>query len=191
MDWEKLTSDVAAAATTAFGSLISEKAGEHFYAFALYTDEYAETISPSANSTERHEAKLRDTGETDELQIAAYKWATAEWAYEAWKSALFTGIYRDLEKHRKTLSNSEADHASYKHSVHECMIAALKRMDEDGFFAKGAKSAKGREDITLFISSSFDDEAFDLENQSAKRLNAEQIYLPFLKRYGDDDADAS
>lgn len=186
MDWEKLTSDVAAAATTAFGSLISEKAGEHFYAFALYTDEYAETISPSANSIERHEAKLRDTGETDELQIAAYKWATAEWAYEAWKSELFKGIYRDLAEHRKTLSNSEADLASYKHSVHECMIAALKQMDENGFFAKGGNA---REDITLFISSSCDDEAFDMENQSAKRLNPEQIYLPFLKRYGDDGAD--
>lgn len=186
MDWEKLTSDVAAAATTAFGSLISEKAGEHFYAFALYTDEYAETISPSANSIERHEAKLRDTGETDELQIAAYKWATAEWAYEAWKSELFKGIYRDLAEHRKTLSNSEADLASYKHSVHECMIAALKQMDKNGFFAKGGNA---REDITLFISSSCDDEAFDMENQSAKRLNPEQIYLPFLKRYGDDGAD--
>lgn len=189
MDWEKLTSDVAAAATAAFASLISEKAGEHFYAFALYTDEYAETISPSANSTERHEAKLRDTGETDELQIAAYKWATAEWAYEAWKSELFTGIRRDLEKHRKTLPNSETDHASYKRSVHECMIAALERMDENGFFAKVAESANGRENVTLFISSSCDDEAFDLENQSAKRLNPEQVYLPFLKRYGDDGAE--
>lgn len=39
-------------------------------------------------------------------------------------------------------------------------------MDENGFFAKG------REDITLFISSSDDDEAFDLENQSAKQMES-------------------
>jgi hypothetical protein len=188
MDWEKLTTDVVVAASAAFASLISEKSDEHFYAFALYTDEYAETISPSANSIERHEAKLRDTGETGELQIAAYKWATAEWAYEGWNAELFTGIYRDLEKHRKTLPDSDVALASYKNSVHECMIAALKRMDENGAFAKGANR---REDITLFISSSYDDEAFDMENQSAKRLNPEQIYLPFLKRYGDDDADES
>lgn len=182
MDWEKLTSDVVAAASAAFGSLISEKSDEHFYAFALYTDEYAETISPSANSIERYEAKLRDTGESDELQIAAYKWATANWAYEAWNSKLFAGIYRELEKHRKTLPESEEDFALYKNSVHECMVAALKRMDENGFFAKG------RENITLFISSSDDDEAFDMENESAKRLNPEQIYLPFLQRYGTDDS---
>ena len=185
MDWEKLTADVVAATTAAFGSLISEKSDEHFYAFALYTDEDAETISPSANSTERYEVKLRDKGASNEKMVAWYKWGTAEWAYEAWNAKLFTEIYRDLEKHRKTLPESEVDLASYKNSVHECMISALKRMDENGFFAKG------REDITLFISSSDDDEAFDMENKSAKQLNTEQIYLPFLKRYGDDDTDES
>lgn len=182
MDWEKLTDDVVAATTAAFHSLMSEKSGEHFYAFALYTDEYAETISPSANSLERYEAKLRDAGDP---YAASYKWATAEWAYEAWRSELFAGIYRELQKHRKTLSGSEADFASYKNSVHECMIAALQRMDENGFFSKR------REDITLFISSSCDDEAFDMENESAKRLNPEQIYWPFLKRYEDVDAGQS
>lgn len=180
MDWEKLTSDVVVAASAAFGSLISEKSDEHFYAFALYTDEYAETLESSANSIEQYEAKLRKTGETDEMQIAGYKWATAEWAYEAWNADLFTKVYRELENYRKTLPDSEVAYASYKNSVHECMIAALKRMDENGFFAKG------RENITLFISSSDDDEAFDMENQSAKRLNPEQVYTPFLVRYGAD-----
>ncbi len=182
MDWEKLTSDVVTAATAAFGSLISEKSDEHFYAFALYTDEDAGTIMPSANSIEQYEAILRDRGGQ---YPAVYKWSTAEWAYEAWNAKLFAGIYRDLENHRKTLPESEEAYASYKNSVHECMIAALKRMDENGFFAKG------RENITLFISSSDDDEAFDMENQSAKRLNPEQVYKPFLVRYGEDDADES
>lgn len=182
MDWEKLTADVVVAATAAFGSLMSEKSDEHFYAFALYTDEYAETISPSANSIERYEAKLRGKGKQ---YTAIYKWETAEWAYEAWKSELFKGIYRDLEKHRKTLPESKSDHKSYKSSVHKCMISALKRMDENGFFKNG------RKDIVLFISSSDDDEAFDMENKSARQLNPKPVYLPFLKRYGDDDADES
>jgi hypothetical protein len=128
---------------------------------------------------------LRDTGETDEQQIAYYKWATAEWPYEAFRKELFTGIYRDLENHRKTLPKSSAEYEAYKKSVHECMISALKRMDENGFFAKG------RENIALYISSSDGDEAYDLENESAKRLNPEKIYLPFLKRYGDSDTDES
>jgi Domain of unknown function (DUF4303) len=182
MDWEKLTDDVVVAATAAFGSLMTEKSDEHFYAFALYTDDHAETISPSANSIERYEAKLRGKGKQ---YAAIYKWETAEWAYEAWKSELFKGIYRDLERHRKTLPESKADRKSYKSSVHKCMISALKRMDENGFFKNG------REDITLFISSSDDDEAFNMENKSAKRLNPEQVYKPFLVRYGDDDAGES
>lgn len=181
MDWEKLTSDVVAAASAAFDSLRSEKADEHFYVFALYTDGDAWTILPSANSIEQYEAILRDTGETDEQQIAYYKWATAEWVYEAWNKQLFTGIYRELENNRKTLPKSHGDYEAYKNSVHECMISALKQMDENGFFAKG------RENIVLYISSSDGDEAFDLENQSVRRLNPEQIYLPFLKRYGADD----
>jgi hypothetical protein len=182
MDWEKLTTDVVAAATAAFVLLISEKSDEHFYAFALYTDEYAETISPSANSIERYEAKLRDRGGQ---YPAVYKWGTAEWAYEAWNVELFTGIYRDLEEHRETLPESEAGYAAYRNSVHECMISALKRMDENGFFANG------RENITLFISSSDNDEAFDMENQSAKQLNPPQIFTAFLQRYGNDSAGES
>ena len=59
------------------------------------------------------------------------------------------------------------------------MISALERMDENGFFSNR------REEITLFITSSCDDEAFVMENESAKRLNKDQIHLPFLNRYGD------
>lgn len=154
MDWEKLTNDIiVAAATAAFGTLLSEKSDEHFYAFALYTDEYAETICPSANSIEGYEAKLRNGNETNKLQIASYKWATAKWAYEYWHADFFNEIYNDLKKYRKTFSNPKEDYAIYKNSVHECMISALKLMDKNGFFIKG------REDITLFISSSHDDEA--------------------------------
>ena len=185
MDWERLTSDVVAAASFSFQSLISEHPEERFYAFALYTDEYAETVEPSANSVEQFEAKVRARDATDESEVACYQWATAEWAYERRNADLFTSVYRDLANHRGTLSSSEADYASYKKSVHECMISALKQMDENGFFAKG------RENITLFISSSDDDEAFDMENRSAQRLNPEPIYRSFLERYGDDDGSES
>lgn len=182
MDWESLTQAVVEAVRTAFGSLIAEKADEHFYAFALYTDEYAETVMPSANSVERYEANLRDAGEIDQLQIACYKWGTAEWAYEAWGSSAFTQIYRDLAGHRRTMPDTDEAWADYRQSVHECMISALERLHTEGFFAER------RDDVTLFISSSDDDDAFEMENESAKRLNSEQVYTPFRVRYGADDA---
>jgi hypothetical protein len=195
MDWETLTSKVVAAATATFGALRSEKADEHFYAFALYTDGDAETIMPSANSVERLQAVLQKNKSDHPLDLASYKWATAEWAYEAWEPdpKLFDGVYRDLAELRDALPTVEvevecwpgkvitsrelADELSYKRAVHQCMIDALNRMDEDGCFGPG------REDVVLFVSSSDDDEACDLENESAKQLNPEDVYLPFLKRY--------
>lgn len=58
------------------------------------------------------------------------------------------------------------------------MIAALKQMKERGFFKNIS------ENVVIFISSSNDDEAFDLENYSAKELNSEAVYLSFIERYG-------
>lgn len=182
MDWQKLTDDIVTAAAAAFGSLMTEKSDEHFYAFSLYTDEFAETISPSSNTIERYHEKIYRTGVTHLLDIASCRWSTAEWAYEAKNARLFSGIYRDLEKHRKSLPTSQEALESYKKSVHQCMISALKKLDEDRFFAQR------REYIVLFISSSDDDEAFDMENASVVQLNSERIYAPFLKRYGDDSA---
>jgi len=56
------------------------------------------------------------------------------------------------------------------------MIAALKQMKERGFFKNIG------ENVVIFISSSNDDEAFDLENYSAKELNSEAVYLSFIER---------
>lgn len=177
MNWEKLTNDVVAAATAAFGSLMSERAGEHFYAFALYTDGDAWTILAAANSLERYQKVILKTGETDAQQVAWYKWGTAEWAYENWKGDLFTGIYLDLKNYRKTQENSNSDYALYKNSVHECMISALKRLDESGFFGEIRSS------IVLFVSSTDNDETEALENHSAKELNSESVYLSFVDRF--------
>lgn len=176
MNWDQLTDHVVTAATKAFRALMAEKPDEHFYAFALYTDEFAETVVPSANSIERYEEKVRNIGATED--IASYKWSTAEWAYEAKFGELFKPVYSELKIYRANSLKSDADYAPYKQAVHKCMIAALKRMDENGFFVKA------RENITLFISSSDDDEAFELENYSAKQLNAKECYLSFLQRYG-------
>ncbi len=201
MDWEKLTNDIVAVTTATVSSLLSKHADEHFYAFALYTDEDASTVLLSANSIEQYDAKVRRLGETDPSDLAAYRWATAEWAYENWEGELFTGIYRDLEAYRRTLPgetpadieryrrmspaeisalpgpNDDPAYVAYKTSVHACMIEALERARRDGLFA-----GQG-EDVVLFVSSSDDDESFDLENRSARRLNPDRIFTPFLNRY--------
>ena len=176
MNWEKLKSDIAEAATTVFTSLMSQHPSEHFYAFALYTDEDGYTVMPSANSVEQYAAILAKTRAVDPLDRASYQWSTAEWAYEAWGAEAFTGIYRELEHHRQTRPKTDEAYAEYKRSLHACMTGALARV---GLFADRGG------DVVLFISSSDDDEAFELENGSAKELNSEAVYRSFLERYGD------
>jgi hypothetical protein len=176
MNSEKLTSDIAATASTVFASLMSQHASEYFYAFALYTDEDGYTVMPSANSVERYEAIVARKRAVDPRHRAAYKWSTAEWAYEAWGAEAFTGIYRSLEQHRATMPTTDGARSAYKKSLHACMTDALARV--------GRLAGRG-EEVVLFISSSSDDEAFELENWSAKELNSEAVYRSFLGRYGD------
>lgn len=176
MNWEQLKSDIAATASTVFRALMAQNPSEHFYAFALYTDEDGYTVMPSANSIEQYDAIVAKRRAVDPLDRAAYKWSTAEWAYEAWGAEAFTGIYRQLENHRSTMPKTPEGYAAYKKSLHECMTGALAGVE---LFADRG------DEVVIFISSSDDDEAFDLENWSAKQLNSEAVCRWFLERYGD------
>jgi hypothetical protein len=179
MDWAKLAGDIADAATIAFSAWRVDHRNEQFYAFVLYTDGDCYTVEAAANSLERHQASLLEANvnASDVRMVAGHKWHTGEWAYEGYKDERFNAIYRNLEDHRATLSDSCEEYAVYKLSVQECMIAALKRLRANGFFANMGES------IVVFVSSTDDDEAQELENRSAKQLNSDSVYLSFLDRY--------
>jgi hypothetical protein len=57
------------------------------------------------------------------------------------------------------------------------MISTLGRLNEGGVFAEIRSS------IVLVVSPTFDDEAEALENDSAKELNSESVYLLFIERH--------
>jgi hypothetical protein len=56
------------------------------------------------------------------------------------------------------------------------MVAALQLLLDEHFFDDA-------EHTTIFISISDDDDAFQVENESAKKLNPKCSYEKFLKRY--------
>ena len=171
MDWEKLTAEIVAASRISFGDLLKNK-NESFYAFILYTDGDCYTVVPAANSLEKYYEK---SGNTED---AWYKWGSAEWAYEAWKGDEFTSICAQLSSFCGELpDNDMQSFYDFKKNVHACMINALKRLDEEGFFDSI------RNQIVLFISSSDDDDDLEIENKSAKILNSSSVYEKFLKRY--------
>lgn len=177
MNREALAQDILAAARTAFSTLLAQHDNETFYAFALYTDEDCYTVVPAANSLEQYQAKIAKTGDTDPAQLAYYKWASAEWAYESFAADPFDAICERLRHACDAVSDDEAAFSAFKADVHHAMIDALQRLDDTGFFGER------RHTCVLFITSSDYDEAVAMEDRSASMLNPPEIQAAFQKRY--------
>jgi len=170
---ENLTNKIIDAAKYSFLKLIDDHPNETIYAFIIYTDEDCYTILPAANSLEKLKEKVLESGNEGQINSAEYKWSSAEWAYESAYDEKFSAICKILSEQ----AGKTGSFPDFKKNVHRCMIAALKRMDEENFFGHR------RENLMLYISSSDHDESIKMENESAKQLNSKQKYDAFLKRY--------
>jgi hypothetical protein len=166
--------EIAHAARASFEDLRSARLGEHFYAYALYTDSSAMTVMPAANSIEALMQIRKEMDIPDDEEAPEFKWSVSEWKYEAWKASNLNGISAKL---RSELEH--ADFPSFVERVHGDMVAALQLLDNEGYFGTGPD----REQIVLFVSISDDDDAVRLENESAKVLNPAVVYEEFLRRY--------
>jgi hypothetical protein len=175
MDWIALEFEIYKAARNAFDDLRKAHPEEEFYAYALYTDGDAMTVCPSANSLRAFAKAASQQSDTSASDLAYYKWATSEWAYEGWKSSYFKEISTQL----RASEENRANLATFKRSVAASMMGALKMLDADGFFGVGAE----REKLVLFISVTDDDSAESAENESARLLNPKSVYERFAPRY--------
>jgi len=178
MDWIQLKEDIAAAARQSFSELFARHGDETFYAFALYTDEDCYTVVPAANSLEQYQAKMADLGEANPQELAYYRWASAEWAYEACAAEPFNPICNRLSAACSMVSGDAAAFVAFKANVHQAMIGALKLLDDENFFGQR------RDGALLFITSSDSDEAEAMENRSATLLNPSESCKAFLERFG-------
>lgn len=144
---------------------LRQQSQEEFYAYALYTDDSAMTVVPAANSLNGLAVKLQEEaeiGEPDEPIKLYYKWASAEWQYEAWGGKNFQDICSIVRHHPKRV-----EFTAFREEVINAMTQALKRLDNEGFFGTGSQ----RKAITLFVTSSDSDDAEEIENRSAVTLN--------------------
>jgi hypothetical protein len=176
MNWLDLEKRVYEAAKSAFTSLLNSHPGEQFYACALYTDNSAMTICPSANSMRGLETKVNQEEEEDrsEEAIQYYKWASSEWAYEAWGSERFKDVCKSLRE-----SSERNNIEKFQSQVLHTMTNALLMLKNEGFFLSfGIRQAP-----ILFVTITDDDRAEDVENQSAKILNGEKEFNEFINRY--------
>lgn len=176
MDWNALTQRLILASRESFSSLMAEQSTASFYAFILYTDADCYTVLPSANSIEKHEEKIGKEGVEDSSEIAGFKWAIGEWAYEAWNGQAFAAISDDLSNASQKASQ-QGRFAEFREQLHLAMVKAMSALRDEGIFDRFKDRA------VLFISSSDYEESFEIENWSAQILNAPSMHADFLKRY--------
>ena len=177
-DFDTLRVQIREAARSAFGALRAQHPGEQFYAMALYTDDGAMTVCPSANSEEAFQRILLDGEFTDPADVASARWGTAEWAYEAVHAERFDAPCNRLSTHLLTLDDDRA-FGAFRSRLHDTMVQALADLDQEGFFGAGAD----RQAPTLFCSISDSDEAEALEDRSAEQLNPPAVFAAFKKRW--------
>jgi hypothetical protein len=173
VNFATLQQEIASAARQAFTEIRNDHPSERFYAFALYTDDSAMTVEPAANSEEALESTAEDYDESPDT--GWLRWGTAEWAYESEGGDHFNDVYDALNVENRYDKKDPKAFGAFKQNLFETMILALKSLDDEGFFGTG----KDREAVTLFCSVSDSDDAEDLEDQSAKRLNSKAVYRRF------------
>lgn len=172
---QNLSALIRDAARQAFGDLRRRHADETFYAFALYTDDGWMTIVPAANSEEGFHRATQDV--TDSAEHGYYRWATAEWAYEAACGEHFDAANALLNAPPE--SGEARCHQEKGEALLASMVEGLRLLDAEGFFGTGPQ----REKITLFVSISDSDEAEKVETTSARQLNPPGIAAAFATRY--------
>ncbi len=177
MDRDALADEIAAAARLSFAALLARHGDEDFYAFALYTDGDGWTVVPAANSREQFRATVEREGLEDPADLAAYRWSSAEWAYEAFAAEPFEPICATLRAASEARDDDEAAFAAFKDDLHHAMTEALRRLDREGFFGDR------RDGAVLFVTSSDADEAPALEDRSAEALNPPDTAEAFRRRY--------
>lgn len=180
MDWVDLEARVYKAAKSAFSSLKNAHHNEGFYVCALYTDSDAMTICPSANSFWGLEEKISQEEEEDRSRevIQYYKWASSEWAYEAWQSEEFKEVCKSLREPAE-----RSDFESFQSQVLLVMTNVLLLLKNEGFF----QSFNARQSPVLFVTITDDDRAEKFENKSAKILNSERVFEEFVNRYNGEE----
>ena len=182
IDWTQFQAAVRDGARAAFREVRAVHPSEHFYAFALYTDDGVMTVVPAANSEESFGRKGGGKAEA-----AYYRWATGEWAYKAVGSEHFGAAYVLLNGEGRDGEDAEAEDeweespqfAEFRRQVIESLVGALVDLEGEGFFGRGA----AREGVTVFVSVSDSDDTVEIENESARRLNPPAVYERFAGRY--------
>jgi hypothetical protein len=193
VDFTLLRQEIKEAARRAFDAVRAAHPDERFYAFALYSDDSAMTVCPSANSVqglERRVKRYEDSKSYREFlasrglpfnsdRLASdLRWETAEWAYEYVGHKHFHTVYDMINVDGRYDRDDPDGFVRFKGQVFATMVLGLGDLEVSGYFGTG----KEREAITLLCSVSDSACAGWLEEESVFQLNPDAVIEAFWQQ---------
>lgn len=163
--------------------LIKHIGAERLYAVALVTDSDAGTVYLGMNTEESLQRRVeyynREMDGGYSSDHPTLRWMPDEWGYS--DSDLGRSCLVEVSN---MLLNREDYSDESRTAFYEAATRALQKLDEEGVFASIPRSS-----LTLFVSVTDDDEAEQVEDDSAKLLNPQEVYQQFAERFdGIEDA---
>ncbi|MBU4609447.1 DUF4303 domain-containing protein [Achromobacter sp. GG226] len=125
----KLVDQIKQATRACFSALRTAHPEDTFCAFALYSDESAMTVCPSANTV----SHLQQRHEEDPDDSLYYTWSPAEWQYEFWGHEHFDGVQAEIDAFHDA-PHSDDEFARFQAQLFEACVAALAQLRAEGFF---------------------------------------------------------
>lgn len=179
MDFEILKQEIEHATKKAFTEIAQQDGDGEIYAFALYSDEGAMTVCPSANTVQHLE-----TADPEELNY--YRFEPAEWKYEMiGADQEFDDISAQLREEVEQMDspgNGEHRFSAFQRQLYEACIGVLEKLKNEGFF----KAITGKD---IFLTFTVSDYEFDKQSlrRIIERLNDNEYrtaYLDWMHTWG-------
>ncbi|WP_347217993.1 DUF4303 domain-containing protein [Chryseobacterium sp.] len=176
MDFEKLKQQIEEATKKAFREMYEKHGAENIYSFALYSDEGAMTVCPSANTMEA----LKKIDEDDALY---YKYEPVEWTYEMEGADQdFNEICTSLRTELTQYDEDDDGFQEFQAKLYSTCIDVLEKLKNENFF----KNTIEKEIFLIFTVSDYEFEKQDLKDIII-RLNDNEYkseYLEWMETWG-------
>ncbi|AZA79447.1 DUF4303 domain-containing protein [Chryseobacterium sp. G0186] len=176
MDFEILKQQIETAAKQAFLELYKKHGAENIYSFALYSDEGAMTVCPSANTLETLKGM-------DEEAATYYKYEPAEWMYEMQGAEDgFNDICTQLREELERNEDNDEWFNDFQTKLYSTCIGVLEKLKNENFF----KNIIGKDIFLIFTVSDYEFEKKDLKDIII-RLNDNEYkdeYLEWMDTWG-------
>src|SRR5262245_27093596 len=176
----ELRTAIREAARAAFQAIQRAHAREELYAFALYTNDSATLIAPSANTRQglrkcarKYVGRSRDPGALAE-QIESLRWSAPDWVCHTEGDDYFTAAEELLDARPSPVDIEDDDEARSEFDLRmRIFVDALKDLDAEGVFDKG----RVRDKIVLLVLMGDQDQKLMLD--CARKLNPHRVFKKF------------